>query len=89
MSRIILAGSLVVLYPILSQMCKRFFKHFSLAFSVSFHFYISTYNNVIIFSWQALYSVVVTMYLIGVFPTLYLFLQIVVMWAAYQTNSAK
>ena len=41
------------------------------------------------FSWQALYSVVVTMYLIGVFPTLYLFLQIVVMWAAYQTNSAK
>ena len=29
------------------------------------------------------------MYLIGILPTLYLFLQIVVIWAAYHTNSAK
>eukprot|EP00092_Neocalanus_flemingeri_P032713 GFUD01035582.1.p1 GENE.GFUD01035582.1~~GFUD01035582.1.p1 ORF type:complete len:532 (+),score=158.44 GFUD01035582.1:59-1654(+) len=63
-------GALVVLYPVLSQVCKRFLKDFSLPFS-------------------ALYSVVVTMYLIGVLPTLYLFLQIVVIWAAYHTNSAK
>lgn len=37
----------------------------------------------------ASYSVAATMYLIGILPTLYLFLQIVVIWAAYHTNSAK
>jgi len=63
-------GLMVVVYPLLSNLCKHFFRPFALAFC-------------------ALYSVVVTMYLIGVLPTLYLFLQIVTIWVAYHTNSAK
>jgi len=38
---------------------------------------------------SATYSVLVTMYLIGILPTLYLCLQIAVLWTAYLTNSAK
>jgi len=37
----------------------------------------------------AIYSVGVTMYLLGILPTLYIFLQIVVLWAAYLTNNSK
>jgi len=52
----------------------RFCKHFLSSFALAF---------------SAVYSVVVTMYLIGVLPTLYLFIQILTIWTAYHTNSAK
>ena len=38
---------------------------------------------------QAIYSIMVTMHLIGMMPTLYLFMQVIVIWTAYHTNSAK
>ena len=82
-------GGLVVLFPLFSSFCKQFTGQFALALSVSSNYLCFLEQIFSVYFLQAAYSVVVTMYLIGVLPTFYLFLQIVVIWAAYHTNSAK